>query len=194
MTRGDSTKLESTVTGLLVKLSYSTGPDDVPVTRSSSNDSGKGKGISSARAVKNREETSKTEDAGEVGRRGQHGDPQLSFLGAIVAEKALRRFMAPHRGLFSKLNLRRFSRLSLSVDGTFRLPILLEPTYQLGPTKPFQLRRVQSILKEVVEGIIDRTFKRNANIDPGALAKNLSNDARLAVKSLAPPRSWMDNG
>ncbi|VUZ40007.1 unnamed protein product, partial [Hymenolepis diminuta] len=96
---------------------------------------------------------------------------QLSFLGALVAQKALKRFMAPHKGLFSKFNLRRFSRLSLSVDGSIRLPIKFEPTYQLAPMKPFVPRRVKPILEEVSEGIIDRTFKRSANIDPCSLTK-----------------------
>ncbi len=36
---------------------------------------------------------------------------QLTFFGALVAQRALRRFLMPHKGLFSKLNLRRFSRL-----------------------------------------------------------------------------------
>ncbi|KAL5971322.1 hypothetical protein TSMEX_000943 [Taenia solium] len=41
----------------------------------------------------------------------RRGDQQLSFLGALVAQSALHRFLAPHKGLFSKLNLRQFSRL-----------------------------------------------------------------------------------
>lgn len=78
--------------------------------------------------------------------------------------------------------------LALSVDGSIRLPIKFEPTYQLAPIKPFVPRRVKPILEEVSEGIIDRTFKRSANIDPCSLTKTLSNDVRVTLKGLGPPR------
>lgn len=69
------------------------------------NNTGKGKGVSSARSVKSRMEKSGIEDVGLVRRQSQiqqHGDHQLSFLGALAAQRALRRF---------KLNLHRFKPL-----------------------------------------------------------------------------------
>ncbi|VDK21095.1 unnamed protein product [Taenia asiatica] len=118
----------------------------------------------------------------------RRGDQQLSFLGALVAQSALHRFLAPHKGLFSKLNLRQFSRLFTGVDGFFRLPPRMEPTYQLGPLKPFITHRVLPVVKEVVIEVIDRTVKRDDAMNVGSLAKNLSNNVRVAVRGLGLPR------
>ena len=41
----------------------------------------------------------------------QHQPHHLTFLGALVAQRALRKFLAPHKDLLGKLNLRQFKRL-----------------------------------------------------------------------------------
>lgn len=74
------------------------------------------------------------------------------------------------------------------VDGLFRLPPHTEPTYQLGPLKPFIAHRVVPVVREVVIGIIDRTIEHADAVDVGSLAKNLSNDVRVAVRGLGLPR------
>nr|CDS24945.1 Tctex 1 [Echinococcus granulosus] len=128
-------------------------------------------------------------DAGELSKHQQRrGGQQLSFLGALVAQSALRRFLAPHKGLFSKLSCRRFSRLSTGPDGLFRLALHTKPTYQLGPLKPFIPHKVLPVVKEVVLEIVDRAFKRADDVDAGGLAVNLSNAVRIAVRDLGLPR------
>ncbi|KAL5104224.1 Tctex1 domain-containing protein 3 [Taenia crassiceps] len=118
----------------------------------------------------------------------QQGDQQLSFLGVLVAQSALRRFLAPHKGLLSKLNFRRFSRLSTGADSLFFLPPQMAPTYQLGPLKPFITHRVLPVIQEVVIGIIDHTIQNVDEMSIEGLAKNISNDVRVAVRSLGLPR------
>ncbi|EUB55041.1 Tctex1 domain-containing protein [Echinococcus granulosus] len=116
-------------------------------------------------------------DAGELSKHQQRrGGQQLSFLGALVAQSALRRFLAPHKGLFSKLSCRRFSRLSTGPDGLFRLALHTNPHIILP------------VVKEVVLEIVDRAFKRADDVDAGGLAVNLSNAVRIAVRDLGLPR------
>nr|CDS29451.1 Tctex 1 [Hymenolepis microstoma] len=166
-------------------------PPKAKPNQSAKEKSGKGRGNGSSKLPKSQVEKPTVENISESNHQMQFQLPsgqQLSFLGALVAQRALRKFMAPHRGLFSKLNLRRYSRLSLSVDGSIRLPIQFEPTYQLGPVRQLVPHRVRPVLEEVSAGIIDRAFKRNVNIDPGSLAKTLSNDLRVTLKGLGQPR------
>ncbi|VDD81737.1 unnamed protein product [Mesocestoides corti] len=113
---------------------------------------------------------------------------QLSLFGALVAQRALRKFLAPHKGLFSKLSLRRFSRLSISADDPLHALVQREPTYQLGPLKPFKPQSLLPVVEEIIQGLVDRAFKRVGRFDPGSLAKNLANDVRVAVRGLGPPR------
>ncbi|KAM3171182.1 hypothetical protein ACTXT7_017136, partial [Hymenolepis weldensis] len=51
----------------------------------------------------------------------------------------------------------------LSVDGSIRLPIKFEPTYQLAPMKPFVPSRVKPILEELVYCPFDQEFCKDMN-------------------------------
>nr|VZI05306.1 unnamed protein product [Spirometra erinaceieuropaei] len=96
----------------------------------------------------------------------------LSFMGALTAQKALRKFLTPHRRLLDILSRRSIGRL-------------FAPTFQLEPKQIFEPERLQNFAQEIVHDAVQRLMSHSS---PGTLAKALCNEVRTAVQGMGPKR------
>ncbi|BHF82704.1 hypothetical protein SprV_0802584300 [Sparganum proliferum] len=109
----------------------------------------------------------------------------LSFMGALTAQRALRKFLTPHRRLLDILSRRSIGKLSLTPLSLYRVAIPVAPTFQLEPKEIFQPERLQNFAQEIVHDTVQRLMSHSS---PGTLAKALCNEVRAAIQGMGPKR------